>query len=671
MLSLIAVALLALLVLYAINIYRSFARNLAAAKASNIPYIIAPIYLFQNAWLVTHRIWMPYLRRLPQRWTNPWLDLIVPDWTWVHRHAPFRKIGSDTFMTVAPGGIVLWVADASAIHQITTRRNDFPKPIHMYRSIDLYGKNVVTTEGQIWRQHRKITSPPFTEKNNHLVWAESIHQAQAMLKSWVGDDSDAVKTIRKVADDTMRLSLHVISRAGFGVRLLWPGVEDGDPPVKGRDAQVPGGVAPSCVAVGRGHTMSYTDALSSLLHRLIAVLLLPKFLLKHIPFKVVRNAYESYVEWGKYMNEMYQDKKAEVAAGKEQEGMDLMGALVRGAGLNIDTLNRSPSPEKGQKPPKQALTDNEIIGNAFVFILAGHETTANAIHFSLIYLALNLSSQRHLQRDLDCIFHGRPTSEWDYERDIPKLFGGMTGAVLNEVLRLVPPVVNIPKSTLKGQPQTIILDGKKCVVPGGVMVNLISAVVHRNPRYWPTGPPTDPAHPIHPTSNTDNDLEEFRPERWLTESPPDHAKAANIVNGHAVDAQAAKPSDTDDLGVNAAPDTASTLYRPPKGAYIPFSEGYRACLGRRFAQVEVLAVLAVIFAHYSVELAVDEFAHDEEVEGMTAEERRAVWDKAERKSKVLLRDHMRSIITLQLRGCSVPLRFVKRGKERFDYAGAS
>lgn len=197
----------------------------------------------------------------------------------MHRHAPFRKIGSDTFMTVAPGGIVLWVADASAIHQITTRRNDFPKPIHMYRSIDLYGKNVVTTEGQIWRQHRKITSPPFTEKNNHLVWAESIHQAQAMLKSWVGDDSDAVKTIRKVADDTMRLSLHVISRAGFGVRLLWPGVEDGDPPVKGRDAQVPGGVAPSCVAVGRGHTMSYTDALSSLLHRLIAVLLLPKFLL--------------------------------------------------------------------------------------------------------------------------------------------------------------------------------------------------------------------------------------------------------------------------------------------------------------------------------------------------------------------------------------------------------
>jgi cytochrome P450 len=90
--------------------------------------------------------------------------------------------------------------------------------------VDLFGKNVVSTEGGVWRQHRKITSPPFTEKNNHLVWAESLHQAQSMVESWVGIDGARNKTIGKVADDTMRLSLHVISRAGFGVRLLWPGL---------------------------------------------------------------------------------------------------------------------------------------------------------------------------------------------------------------------------------------------------------------------------------------------------------------------------------------------------------------------------------------------------------------------------------------------------------------
>ena len=113
-----------------------------------------------------------------------------------------------------------------------------------------------------------------------MVWAESIHQAQAMLKSWVGKSRDGAKTTTKVADDTMRLSLHVISRAGFGVRLLWLGIEDGDSSeMAGKEAKFPGGVATSCIGVGTGHTLSYTDALSSLLHNIVVVMLMPRFLL--------------------------------------------------------------------------------------------------------------------------------------------------------------------------------------------------------------------------------------------------------------------------------------------------------------------------------------------------------------------------------------------------------
>ena len=66
---------------------------------------------------------------------------------------------------------------------------------------------------------------------------------------------------------------------------------------------------------------------------------------------------------------------------------------------------------------KQLLTDDEILGNAFVFILAGHETAANTIHFSLLFLALHPSSQRRLQKDLDKILGDKPISEWNYEED--------------------------------------------------------------------------------------------------------------------------------------------------------------------------------------------------------------------------------------------------------------
>ena len=352
------------------------------------------------------------------------------------------------------------------------------------------------------------------------------------------------------------------------------------------------------------------------------------------------------------MDEMIQSKKMAVLSGDEGDNPDLMIALLKGAGISADNLAR------GETATSQSLSNDEIRGNAFAFLLAGHETAANSHHFSLVLLALNVASQRHLQSDLDEILQGRPASQWDYDELIPKLFSSMAGAVLNEELRLIPAVTGIPKCTFKGSPQPLTVDGKQCTVPENVYVQLQAASVHRNPKYWPPGPPSDPKHPAHPISNLDNDLEEFKPERWLLNG--DAALDTKMSNQD-------QDKEASDLGLNTAADTSSSLYRPQKGAYIPFSEGYRSCIGRRFAQVEILAVLALIFSQYSVELAVDAYASDEEVERMDGEERRNVWGKAKREVERQLRDDMGSIITLQLRKGAIGLRLVKRGKERFDW----
>lgn len=278
--SLLLLAAIALPILYLGNYYLCFARNLRAAKASGIPYVIEPVLIFNRFWLVTHRAFLPYIRKLPKKWTESWIDYSYPEWSWTELYAPFKKMGTDTFLTVSPGGSLLWTADANVISQITNRRNDFPKPIHIYRSVDIYGKNVVSTEGNHWRHHRKITSPPFTEKNNHMVWAESLHTAESMVTSWVGKEGNKTQTVERVADDAMRLSLHVISQAGFGVKLLWPGVEDQDdtPTLKsGASSKI------SNKGVSEGHTMSYTFALHTLLANILFVMLTPHWLLsKHI-----------------------------------------------------------------------------------------------------------------------------------------------------------------------------------------------------------------------------------------------------------------------------------------------------------------------------------------------------------------------------------------------------
>ena len=175
-----------------------------------------------------------------------------------------------------------------------------------------------------------------------------------------------------------------------------------------------------------GHTLTYIDALSKVLDHILAIMILPRFLLANLPFKSTRLAYTSYVEWGKYMKEMFDTKKALILAGEGEKEKDLMASMVKTAGV-ISTQGADPKTSSNQN-----LSEGEVIGNAFIFLLAGHETTANSVHFCLVYLALNISSQRHLQRDIDATFQGRPVSDWNYEKDVPKLFGNMVGAVMNE-----------------------------------------------------------------------------------------------------------------------------------------------------------------------------------------------------------------------------------------------
>ncbi|KAK0720776.1 cytochrome P450 [Lasiosphaeris hirsuta] len=604
-------------------------RNVLAARKTGLPYVVYAVHPHSFPWQLTFWIWLPLIKLLPKAWWEKPMIVLQPDWAYNTKLEYFDWVGSETFILAGPDDMTLFTANPDIVTQISLRREAFPKDIARYAVLTMFGQNVVSTEGAVWRMHRKITSSSFNEKNAAHAFVEAIGQATGMLQYfWSGttEDKTSTKTIKSLEHDTMMWALYIIGRVGFGLRLLWPGQKAPDDPKLAKY----GALDPP-----PGYTMTFAESLGGLLNRIIAVLLIPNVILKHLPFRFAREAATAKENYYKYMKEFLHDKIEQVRRGdREQEGMDIMGQLVR-----------STYEEKEDKLNAPKLTDDEIISNAFIMTLAGHETTASMLHFTLIELANSPASQRRLQQDVDTLFGKSDPFTWEYEKCVSPLLASHLGACINETMRKMPPVTAIPKIVSPMSDQTIIYEGRRVVLPAGLSINIVAPALHSNPRWWPTKPSERTGRPT--------DLDEWIPDRWY--------RATTKVSGSSDVTE-----DDEDYGGFQGSDTSASLYRPVRGSFVPFSDGPRSCLGRRIAVVELVAALGVVFQKFSIELAVDEWATDEEVEGMSAEERRALYAKAQEKSRATL-GKVSSILTLKFNGNGlfVPVRLVKRGSERF------
>ena len=135
----------------------------------------------------------------------------------------------------------------------------------------------------------------------------------------------------------MKFALHVITGAGFGVPFSWEVSSD---------------------EIWPNHRRSFRNAVSSVLHHLLGIVITPKLLWK-LPIGYLRECEVGYEEFGKYMHELLEREKKRA---KNSDGQNLLAALVKHAAED-DVA------EKGR------LNDQEIIGNTFIFLIAGHETT--------------------------------------------------------------------------------------------------------------------------------------------------------------------------------------------------------------------------------------------------------------------------------------------------------
>ncbi|PSP77731.1 cytochrome P450 [Halobacteriales archaeon QS_1_68_20] len=146
------------------------------------------------------------------------------------------------------------------------------------------------------------------------------------------------------------------------------------------------------------------------------------------------------------------------------------------------------------------MSDETLRDEMMNMLLAGHETSAVSLTCTWYLLSENPRVRRKLQAELDEVLGGRPPTV----EDIPDL--EYTEKVINESLRLYPPVFSIPR-----EPQADVeIGGYR--VPEGSVCSLSAWAVHRDDRWY-------------------DDPEEFRPERWNDDGEADAPEYAYFPFG--------------------------------------------------------------------------------------------------------------------------------------------
>jgi cytochrome P450 len=471
-----------------------------------------------------------------------------------------------------------------AEHVLAANQDNYVKAF-TYRPLRaLIGDGLLTSEGDRWRQHRRLIQPVFSRRQVTAFGPAMTDAARRLTARW---DTFAEGTVINVAGQMSAVTLDIVGQALFGCDLSG----DAEPVSRAIGAGQRVAVLASLVPLPWGPTS--TRALKALARRVghtsegiegpVGRIVAGRRAVRRTPADGADGTAEG------------RPGAAGASAGAAAGGT---GAVAVGAaGDLLDVLLGA------RLPDGSPLTDAEIGDEVATFLLAGHETTANTLSWTMALLSAYPSARQRLETELDSVLGDRDPEASDADK-LP-----WTRAVVAEAMRLYPPAWTIERNALADD------EVPGVHVAAGSLVAIPPYLVHRHPDFW-----ADPAG--------------FDPRRFMTDGQapavvgatpgpgavpgPDAVPGPGAVPGaapghDAVPGRGPAPGHDAASGHDTAPGHDAVL-GPGNGhlagqprhryAYIPFGGGRRACVGASFAELETVLVLATIAQRYRLELTV-------------------------------------------------------------------
>ncbi|XP_055011716.1 thromboxane-A synthase [Boleophthalmus pectinirostris] len=147
------------------------------------------------------------------------------------------------------------------------------------------------------------------------------------------------------------------------------------------------------------------------------------------------------------------------------------------ASLNKDSnSNRSLSPQEQlqRRSQRKTMSEDEVIGQAFVFLLAGYETSSNTLAFTCYLLALHPECQHKLQEEIDHFYTRHESPDYTNVQELKYL-----DMVISEALRMYPPGFRFARDIERDS----VVNGQR--LPKGAWLEIPAGFLHHDPEHWP------------------------------------------------------------------------------------------------------------------------------------------------------------------------------------------
>jgi cytochrome P450 len=288
------------------------------------------------------------------------------------------------------------------------------------------GEGLLTSEGEAWRRDRRMIQPAFHHQRLAAFGKLIVARAEAMCRRWesLADSGSAVD----ISQEMMRLTLAIISQALFN-----------------RD------ISGEADQLGQSTTTALEYLTYRINHRLAAPL--------WVPTRVNRNFKRAVCILDEHVSRIIAERRAD-----SNPPDDLLTIML--AARDEET--------------GAAMDDHLLRDQIVTFMGAGHETTAVALSWIFGLLSRHPDVCNRLRDEIDGALGGRPPGM----SDLPKL--PYTAMVLQEAMRLYPPVASLSRRTLEADE----VSGYE--IPANSLVILSQYVTHRHPDFWENAEGFDP-----------------------------------------------------------------------------------------------------------------------------------------------------------------------------------